>query len=174
MSALNLHLSFAYGHTLSMKSQSCTVVFALLDQFFPFHPFHFTDWPSRFSFVCLCVMQDACFAYLNLGPDHFNGPVSLLAGLSRSQALLLRHFVAVAWFGVWRTVKGDASSPSSSTSSTSSSSSFVQVPALPFRLLTAVRMIRQAVSIISPLVESERTSWTLLAACRVLRVALWC
>ncbi len=47
-------------------------------------------------------------------------------------------------------------------------------PPLPFfqRIAAAVRLTRQAVAIISPLVEAERSSWTFMLLCRTLRLLL--
>ncbi len=49
-------------------------------------------------------LRTACFSYLQKGPSHFLGPIRLLAGLSRSESLLLFHFFSVALYGVKHTV----------------------------------------------------------------------
>ena len=46
-----------------------------------------------------------CFLYLSCGGDFASGPVSLLSGMSTSQATLLRHFFAVALFGIFTAIK---------------------------------------------------------------------
>lgn len=70
-------------------------------------------------------LRQACFDYLSKGPEYFNGPITLLSGRARSQALLARHFTAVAAFGVVRAALWPCPTPR--------------------RLWTALKMIRQAV-----------------------------
>lgn len=141
------------------------------------------------------------------------GPIQLLAGLSRSESLLLYHFFSVALYGVKHTVRAldvklqgqrreemlervCTRYPNSSRRDVIDNGeireyicvcSLLQIfppppaasgpfsaPPLPFcqRLSAAVRLTRQAVAIISPLVEAERSSWTFMLLCRTLRLLL--
>jgi squalene monooxygenase len=125
-------------------------------------------------------LRQACFDYLSLGPTYFNGPITLLSGRARSQALLARNFTMVALFGVFRTA-------------------FLPFPT-PYKLWSALKMTRQAVpiclfgvslsfgagidcmfftifyqvAIFAPLVASERAALPLQILCRVLRVLFLC
>ncbi|KAI8803519.1 squalene epoxidase-domain-containing protein, partial [Cladochytrium replicatum] len=51
----------------------------------------------------LRVLQEACFAYFELGGICISTPVSLLAGMRPEPMTLFLHFFAVAFLGLWRT-----------------------------------------------------------------------
>lgn len=45
-------------------------------------------------------MRDGCFKYFKLGPKAFSTPMALLGGLETSTFLLLKHYIAVAFYSV--------------------------------------------------------------------------
>jgi squalene monooxygenase len=76
-------------------------------------------------------LKTACFDYLKRGGAYAEEPVSLLSAISRDQQLLLRHFFAVAVYGMKR------------------------LPNVK-RLRRSQRMLHDAVDIVSPLVLNEK------------------
>lgn len=79
-------------------------------------------------------MRKACIAYLGMGGEFTNGPVSLLSGLRPYPGYLMFHFFAVALFGVCRVL-------------------------LPFptprKIINAYRLLSAASNIVVPLVRYE-------------------
>lgn len=80
-------------------------------------------------------LKTACYNYLKSGGKHALEPVSILSAVSRSEQLLLRHFFAVAIYGV-----GDILKP------------------FPTRkkIKRSYSMMRDAVNIVEPLVMNEK------------------
>eukprot|EP01102_Stenamoeba_stenopodia_P004746 TRINITY_DN1508_c0_g1_i3.p2 TRINITY_DN1508_c0_g1~~TRINITY_DN1508_c0_g1_i3.p2 ORF type:complete len:502 (-),score=108.56 TRINITY_DN1508_c0_g1_i3:1968-3473(-) len=92
-------------------------------------------------------LREACFSYLKMGGFFCRGPISLLAGISRSDTLLFFHFFLVALYGVGRTV----------------------VPRCTFgNIYKAYAMLRDAVHIIQPLTVTESPNKFLIGSCKIL------
>jgi squalene monooxygenase len=53
----------------------------------------------------LAVLQRGCFAYFKLGGECVNGPVGLLSGLIQRPMVLVYHFFAVAFYGIFVQIK---------------------------------------------------------------------
>lgn len=92
-------------------------------------------------------LKDACYQYLKRGGPYAEEPVSLLGAVSRDKNLLLRHFFAVALYGIKNTL----------------------LPLPTFKGVKASRrMLADAVDIVSPLVLNEKpgffTRYTFRAA----------
>ncbi|KAF2400576.1 SE-domain-containing protein [Trichodelitschia bisporula] len=49
----------------------------------------------------LRALQRGCFRYFQLGGSCIDGPVGLLAGITRSPLTLVYHFFSVAMYGIW-------------------------------------------------------------------------
>ncbi|XP_044500230.1 squalene monooxygenase SE1-like [Mangifera indica] len=79
-------------------------------------------------------LRQACFDYLSLGGGFTNGPIAILSGLNSRPLSLVRHFFAVAIYGVGRVL--------------------LPFPS-PKRMLIGARLILDASSIIFPIVKAE-------------------
>ena len=79
-------------------------------------------------------LKDACFQYLQRGGNYSKEPISILSGVNKDKDLLLRHFFAVAFYGVRKKV---ISSPG------------------PSGVKSSIDMITNAYKIIDPLVKVE-------------------
>jgi squalene monooxygenase len=79
-------------------------------------------------------LKTACYDYLKSGGKHALEPIAILSAISRDEQLLLRHFFAVAFYGVGGIIK-------------------------PFPTRTKVgrsyKMLKAAVDIVQPLVMNE-------------------
>lgn len=85
-------------------------------------------------------LKTACFEYLKRGGAYSEEPVSILSAISRDQSLLLRHFFAVAFYGI----KGVMTTKQTGR-----------------RLKQSQRMLTDAVDIVAPLVLNEKPGrWT--------------
>ena len=82
-------------------------------------------------------LKNACFDYLGRGPEYAAGPISILSGISRDQALLVRNFSSVALYGAGAALKNNR---------------------LPGSLGKSYRLLREAAQIIRPLVRNEKPS----------------
>ncbi|KAJ0101444.1 hypothetical protein Patl1_04851 [Pistacia atlantica] len=76
----------------------------------------------------------ACFDYLSLGGAFTNGPIAILSGLNPRPLSLVKHFFAVAIYGVGRLL--------------------LPFPS-PKRMLISARLILDATSIIFPIIKAE-------------------
>ncbi|XP_031264409.1 squalene monooxygenase SE1-like [Pistacia vera] len=76
----------------------------------------------------------ACFDYLSLGGAFSNGPIAILSGLNPRPLSLVKHFFAVAVYGVGRLL--------------------LPFPS-PKRMLISARLILDATSIIFPIIKAE-------------------
>ena len=97
------------------------------------------------------VMQNedlsvACYDYLKRGGAYAGEPVSILSAVSRNVQTLLRHFFAVAFYGVGGIMK--------------------PFPTIE-KLKRSYKMLRTAVSIVSPLVMNERPGFFVRSAFRI-------
>lgn len=79
-------------------------------------------------------LREACFSYLSLGGTFAQGPITLLAGMTRDSSLLLKHFFAVALYGASRAL--------------------LPLPT-PSKIASAFKMGRDALRIIMPLIGRE-------------------
>lgn len=80
-------------------------------------------------------LKMACFQYLKQGGNYAEQPVSILSAVSRDVNMLIRHFFAVAVFGMGKLL--------------------LPLPT-PQRSKRAYRMLADAVNIISPLLKNEK------------------
>lgn len=80
-------------------------------------------------------LKMACFQYLKQGGNYAEQPVSILSAVSRDVNMLIRHFFAVAVFGMAKLL--------------------LPLPT-PQRSKRAYRMLADAVNIISPLLKNEK------------------
>ena len=80
-------------------------------------------------------LKMACFQYLKQGGTYAEQPVSILSAVSRDVNMLIRHFFAVAVFGMGKLL--------------------LPLPT-PQRSKRAYRMLADAVNIISPLLKNEK------------------
>ncbi|MDB5281255.1 MAG: squalene monooxygenase [Bacteroidota bacterium] len=97
------------------------------------------------------VMQNedlsvACYDYLKRGGNYAQQPVAILSAVSRNVKMLLRHFFAVALYGVSNIIK--------------------PFPTIP-RLKRSYNMLKSAVQIVSPLVMNERPGFVVRYAFRI-------
>jgi squalene monooxygenase len=93
------------------------------------------------------LLKKACFDYLKKGGRFSAQPMSILGGVSRKQSLLIRHFFAVAWFGVKQNIKTYGLKG----------------------IRKGYQMLSDAVHIISPLIAEERPGWPTKMALKVSR-----
>ena len=49
----------------------------------------------------LKALQRGCFRYFQIGGNCIDGPVGLLAGIIANPLVLVYHFFAVAFYGIW-------------------------------------------------------------------------
>jgi len=80
-------------------------------------------------------LKTACYDYLKSGGKHALEPIAILSAISRDEQLLLRHFFAVALYGVGGMLK---SSPTKA------------------GIASSYKMLKSAVHIVEPLVMNER------------------
>jgi squalene monooxygenase len=80
-------------------------------------------------------LRQACFDYLKRGGNYSAEPVSILSAISRDVTLLIRHFFAVAVYGVANLVK-----PSNGTQG----------------IKRSYKLLRDSVAIITPLLRNEK------------------
>ncbi len=95
-------------------------------------------------------LKQACYNYLQRGGNYSAEPISILSAISRDVNLLMRHFFAVAVYGIKNTI------------------GLVPTPA---KITRSYRMLQAAVHIISPLILNEkpnRLTRTALSAARVI------
>jgi squalene monooxygenase len=95
-------------------------------------------------------LKQACYNYLQRGGNYSAEPISILSAISRDVNLLMRHFFAVAVYGIKNTI------------------GLVPTPA---KITRSYRMLQAAVQIISPLILNEkpnRLTRTALSAARVI------
>ncbi|MFM2307780.1 MAG: hypothetical protein RLZZ367_2449 [Bacteroidota bacterium] len=95
-------------------------------------------------------LKQACYNYLQRGGNYSAEPISILSAISRDVNLLMRHFFAVAVYGIKNTIG--------------------LVPT-PVKITRSYRMLQAAVQIISPLILNEkpnRLTRTALSAARVI------
>lgn len=95
-------------------------------------------------------LKKACYSYLQRGGSYSAEPISILSAISRDVNLLMRHFFAVAVYGIKNTI-GLFPTPS--------------------KIARSYRMLQAAVHIITPLILNEkpnRLTRTALSAARVL------
>jgi squalene monooxygenase len=91
-------------------------------------------------------LKQACYDYLKKGGAYAQEPVSILGAISRDVQLLIRHFFAVAMFGIGNVLKPFPSKE---------------------KIQRAYTMLRDAVQIIEPLVLSEKPGVFTKAAIRI-------
>lgn len=96
-------------------------------------------------------LRSACFAYLS-APYRSAGPISLLSGMSQSQLLLCAHFFAVAFFGIGKFM--------------------LPVPSMR-GALTSVKVLRQAVNIITPLFVAQNNCLPMRVFASIVRTMFW-
>lgn len=89
-------------------------------------------------------LKQACYNYLQRGGNYSAEPISILSAISRDVNLLMRHFFAVAVYGIKNTI------------------GLVPTPA---KITRSYRMLQAAVHIISPLILNEKPN-------RLTRIAL--
>lgn len=95
-------------------------------------------------------LKQACYNYLQRGGNYSAEPISILSAISRDVNLLMRHFFAVAVYGIKNTIG---------------------VLPTPTKIARSYRMLQAAVHIISPLILNEkpnRLTRTALSAARVI------
>ena len=98
------------------------------------------------------ALREACFDYLSQGGEKAAGPIRLLSGVSRSQELLVRHFFSVALWGVQKQLW--------------------PIPT-PVGLVNSFCMLRDACTIILPLLLQEHPTWPFRLAAATLRTIFW-
>ena len=81
------------------------------------------------------ALKTACYNYLKRGGTYAQEPVAILSAVSRDLGLLMRHFFAVAFFGVRGLLKPFPT---------------------PMRIKQSYKLLRTAVNILYPLVMNER------------------
>ncbi len=84
-------------------------------------------------------LKVACYGYMQRGGLYANDPVSILSANTRDVDLLLKHFFAVAFFGIGNIIKPFPT---------------------PSKIGRSYRMLKSAVNIVSPLVMNENPSVT--------------
>ena len=80
-------------------------------------------------------LKEACYNYLKRGGTYAEEPVSILSAVSRNKNLLLRHFFAVAFYGI-KDIVGTLPSAK--------------------KIKRSQQLLRDAVDIVSPLVMNEK------------------
>jgi len=100
-------------------------------------------------------LRAACFSYLSQGGEQAEGPIRLLSGVSRSQALLVAHFFAVALWGCGRQLVASWGIPT------------------PGCVKRSFLMLRDANIIILPLLLQEHPSCPFQALAAALRTIFW-
>jgi squalene monooxygenase len=98
-------------------------------------------------------LRAACFSYLSEGGEKSAGPIRLLSGVSRSQALLVYHFFSVALWGCAQQLVFSLPTPSA----------FVR----------SFLMLRDANIIILPLLLQEHPSFPFQCLAALLRTVFW-
>jgi squalene monooxygenase len=91
-------------------------------------------------------LKQACYNYLQKGGVYAQEPVSILGAVSRDVQLLVRHFFAVALFGIGNVIK--------------------PFPSIE-KIKRARTMLRDAVQIIEPLLMCEKPGWLLRTGLRL-------
>lgn len=93
----------------------------------------------------LKALQAGCFAYFRLGGDCVDMPMALLGGTIHQPLVLFHHFFAVAFLGIWISMKQTIGS-------------VFGLWKLPFALIEAVLTLYKACVVILPFIFSELKS----------------